>query len=84
MKGYWTEMLKFVLEDRPQKPFAETFFLAWLYAHLGNKEESFRWLETAYQEHDFNLVTIALEIDFDFMRSDPRFQDLMHRIGLED
>jgi len=84
MKGYWTEMLKFVLEDRPQKPFAQTFFLAWLYAHLGNKEESFRWLETAYQEHDFNLVTITLEIDFDFMRSDPRFQDLMHRIGLED
>jgi len=82
MKGYWSKRLEFALEDAPREPFVHTLFIAWYYALLKNKEESFKWLEKAYREHDFNLAIIKLEIDFDFMRSDPRFQDLLGRIGL--
>ena len=57
--------------------------LADLYADLGDKEQAFRWLKTAYRERD-SLPLLGLKTDFllDSIRSDPRFVELVRKIGL--
>ena len=56
--------------------------LAAQYAELGDKERAFARLEEAYQEHDPWLPMDLAAPRFDPLRSDPRFQDLLRRIGL--
>lgn len=56
--------------------------LAAQYAELGDKERAFACLEKAYQEHDPWLPMDMAAPRFDPLRSDPRFQDLLRRIGL--
>ena len=56
-----------------------------LWAHLGvsDKEEALADLEKAYSEHSGGiLTTLKVEPAFDPLRSDPRFQDLLRRVGL--
>jgi TolB-like protein/DNA-binding winged helix-turn-helix (wHTH) protein/tetratricopeptide (TPR) repeat protein len=55
---------------------------ALIYAGLGDKDKSFAWLDKAYQEHSFTLSNLKVEPRFDSLRSDPRFADLLRRIGL--
>jgi hypothetical protein len=51
---------------------------------LGEKNRALQWLETAYGERCPYLVNLQIEPRMDFLRSDPRFQDLVHRLGLAD
>ena len=53
-----------------------------LYIALGEREQAFTWLERAYAEHDLQLQYLGLYPGFDPIRSDPRFIDLMRRVGL--
>ena len=57
-------------------------FLAKLYVALGEKEQALDQLEEAYQARDGYLVWLKAETTFDPLRSDPRFQELLHRVGL--
>ena len=56
--------------------------LAILYAALGQREEAFASLEKAYVAHDLQLATLGIDVSFDSLRDDPRFKDLMRRVGL--
>ena len=58
------------------------FHLAYAYAVLGENDEAMRWLEEAYKQRTFLLVTIGIRPGLEGLRSDPRFQDLLRRIGL--
>lgn len=58
----------------------QTYHLANLYLYAGEKERAFEWLEKAYVEHNRNMPYITLH--FDSLRSDPRFQDLVRRVGV--
>ena len=58
------------------------YYMALVYAGLGEKDEAFDWLEKAYQEHSWELVGLKVHPGFDPLRSDPRFQDIVHRVGL--
>lgn len=58
------------------------FGIASLYAQLGSKEEAFRWLDTAYQEHDFYMETLKTDYSLDPLHSDSRFSELVRRVGL--
>ena len=51
-------------------------------ADLGDKEQSFRWLDIAYKEHDWVLICLNTSFQFDGMRSDPRFVELVRKVGL--
>ena len=53
-----------------------------IYAALGDKDQAFTWLDKAVEAYD--LVTARLKVDsrFDPLRSDPRFPDLVRRVGL--
>ncbi|MGI9165012.1 MAG: tetratricopeptide repeat protein, partial [Pyrinomonadaceae bacterium] len=57
---------------------------ALIYAELGEKEQAFEWLEKAYEERSSALVHLGngLVCTCDALRSDPRFADLLRRIGL--
>jgi len=53
------------------------------YLGLGENEEAFTWLEHAYQEHSNILQFLKVHPFFDPVRDDPRFKDLLHRVGLD-
>jgi hypothetical protein len=52
------------------------------YLGLGDKDEAFAWLERVYSQHSNVLTTLKVDPHFDPLRSDPRFQDLLRRVGL--
>jgi TolB-like protein/Flp pilus assembly protein TadD len=56
--------------------------LAYVYIGLGDKDQAFVWIEKAYQERS-NFVTYLKVVPIvDSLRSDPRFSDLIRRVGL--
>ena len=58
--------------------------MSWVFAALGEKGQVFAWLEKAFRERDPFLLAYVKNLQrFDPVRSDPRFTDLMRRIGLE-
>ena len=52
-----------------------------IYAGLDDKEQTLRWLEKAYEERSAFLVWIRVDEEFDRFRSDPRFQEFVHRMN---
>jgi hypothetical protein len=56
--------------------------IALLYADVGDKDQAFRWLNTAYQERDWLLQRLKTYFLFDPLRSDPRFAELVRKVGL--
>jgi len=58
------------------------YSIAQLYADLGDKDQAFRWLTTAYSEHDWLLVGLKTDFLLDPLRSDPRFAELVRKVGL--
>jgi hypothetical protein len=56
--------------------------IADLYADLGDKEQAFQWLNTAFQEHDEGLEGLKTDFSLDPIRSDPRFAELEQKVGL--
>ncbi len=56
--------------------------LAILYAAVGEREEAFASLEKSFAAHDLQLQYLGVDPAFDPIRADPRFQDLLLRIGL--
>jgi TolB-like protein/Tfp pilus assembly protein PilF len=53
------------------------------YLGVGDKERALSWLEKAYAEHSVALTSLKVHPMYDPLRSDPRFTDLMHRVGLK-
>jgi len=70
------------LQARRKTGYASAFLIATLYADLGNKDQAFRWLNIAYQEHEWRLINLKTEFTFDSLRSDPRFAELVRKVGL--
>jgi tetratricopeptide (TPR) repeat protein len=56
--------------------------VAIVYAALDDKEETLDWLEKSYQMHEESLCSIGIDPKFDFIRNEPRFRDLIKKIGL--
>lgn len=56
--------------------------LAVLYTALGERDQAFASLEKAYASHDLQLGNLRVDASFDSLREDPRFKDLMRRVGL--
>ena len=72
------------LEERvgPEDRNIPRFSFIWAYAGLGDKEQAFAWLEKAYQERRDLMVLLNIDPWVDPLRSDPRFQELVRRVGL--
>ena len=52
------------------------------YLALGDHDQAFAWFERAYQEKSTILLYLKVDPFFDPVRGDPRFADLLHRVGL--
>jgi TolB-like protein/Flp pilus assembly protein TadD len=83
--GRREEALKILkeLEARYAEGKSSGQFLAGVYAGLGEKDQAFVWLEKDFQQHSGQLPTIAWRLHFDSLRSDPRYHDLLRRMGLK-
>ena len=66
--------------ERPD--YVDFYLLATIYAGLGEKDEAFRLLEKGYEQRSASLLYLAIDGFWYGMRSDPRFADLLRRIGL--
>ncbi|MFL6213878.1 MAG: winged helix-turn-helix domain-containing protein [Blastocatellia bacterium] len=64
-----------------KKQYVPNTFFAFVYAALGEKEQAFKYLESAYREHDINLLQLK-GLRLEPLRTDPRFTDLLRRVGL--
>jgi TolB-like protein/DNA-binding winged helix-turn-helix (wHTH) protein/Flp pilus assembly protein TadD len=71
------------LKEVAKKHHVHPDLLAGVYAGLGQKEEAFAWLEKAYQVHARDLLELKYDPHFKSLHSDPRFIDLVRRIGLQ-
>jgi Flp pilus assembly protein TadD len=58
--------------------------IAILHGALGESNEAFAWLEKAYEERDPQLTYIKAGRRFEPLRKDPRFKQLVRRVGLPD
>jgi TolB-like protein/DNA-binding winged helix-turn-helix (wHTH) protein/Flp pilus assembly protein TadD len=70
------------LEGLSTKRYVSPYGLAQIQAALNSKEETFKWLEAAYDGHAVWMGYLAVDPVFNPYRSDPRFQDLLRRLGL--
>ncbi len=70
------------LKDLSKKRYVSAYAMAHAYIGLDDKERAFEWLEKAYEERSLRPDLMRLDLAFDPLRSDPRFQDLMRRVGL--
>jgi len=71
------------VQEKYERQEANAQDVAAVYAGLGQKDEAFAWLEKAFEGHSGSLLRIRWEPPFDPLRSDPRYADLMRRMGLQ-
>lgn len=79
-KGFWRKALD-LKKARPKQRDADLYGLAENYARLGDKDQAFPWLEKAREQ--FPLIWLNCDPFWDGLRSDPRYADLVQRMGLE-
>jgi tetratricopeptide (TPR) repeat protein len=70
------------LEQLSQKRYVSPVAKAYVNAGLGEKEQAFHWLNKAYDDRVSWLMYLKLEPEYDRLRSDQRFSDLIRRMGL--
>jgi TolB-like protein/Tfp pilus assembly protein PilF len=71
-----------ILNLQTSKQYVSPGQWAILYVAQGEREQAFAALEKAYEEHDLQLQYLGVDPAFDPLRSDPRFNDLLRRVGL--
>jgi len=70
------------IKTRARKQYVSSWDIAFQYAFLGDKEETLKFLETAYHERSTELVFLQKQPVFDFLHSDERYRALVKKIGL--
>ena len=70
------------LEEKYTRKEAVGQYIAAIYVGLGDKDKAFEWLEKDFQARNGKLSEIRWQIQFEPLRDDPRFKDLIKRIGL--
>ena len=78
---YWRTML--VLHNEGGRgPAADPIHLATIYAKLGEPDKAIAHLQRAFAQHSGDMIFINVEPSFDPIREDPRFQEIVRRVGL--
>ncbi len=72
------------LNELSKQRYVPSYYIAAIYAGLGDKDLAFEWLEKAYEEHYLFLNWLKVEPIFDSLRSDPRLIELLKKMGLEE
>jgi tetratricopeptide (TPR) repeat protein len=72
------------LIERHSREFTSTFSIATIHACLGDAGGAFDWLERAFDQRDGALAFLKVHPRLDGLRADPRFAELLRRMGLDD
>jgi hypothetical protein len=83
--GGWKGALAKGIETRlaqRKTEYISAYNIAALYCDLGDKDQAFRWLNTAYQERNPDMEGLKTDFLLDPLRSDPRFAELVRKVGL--
>jgi len=70
------------LAARAKLNYVPAMDIAYLYGHAGEKERALEWLERCFEERELDMVSLGVNSIWDSLRNNPRFQDLLRRIGL--
>jgi len=69
-------------ERKSKSGYVSPYMIATIYAGLGERDKAFEFLERAYQERSLDISWhLKADLRIDNLRSDPRFQDLVRRVG---
>ncbi|MGH9448509.1 MAG: hypothetical protein ACRD3O_22735 [Terriglobia bacterium] len=83
--GHRTEAARALLnlKELAQRRYVPPLANAFVFLGLGQRDEVFKWLDRAYEErHCRRLPFLNVDSIFDPLRSDPRFEELLRRVGL--
>jgi TolB-like protein/Tfp pilus assembly protein PilF len=70
------------LTEISRQRYVSAYSVAMVYAELGEKDQALNWLEKGYQERATKMAFLKIDPFFDNLRSDPRFADLVRRVGV--
>jgi serine/threonine-protein kinase len=70
------------MEEQYARNYVSPHHIAIVYVGLGEKDQAFEWLERAFEHREEILVFLNVDPTWDSLRADPRFENLMRRIGL--
>jgi TolB-like protein/Flp pilus assembly protein TadD len=81
MRGYWRKVLESEREKARHR-YVSAYEIAVIYARLADNDQTFKWLDKAYEERSSALVYVKVDPSFDGIRHDPRYKDLLGRLNL--
>jgi TolB-like protein/DNA-binding winged helix-turn-helix (wHTH) protein len=84
-RGYWQKRLDITLKEYSEtgRGYFEALAVAAAYARAGHKNNAFKWLEKSYADREGQDITLLRWLpDFKSLHADPRFADLLERMGL--
>jgi TolB-like protein/DNA-binding winged helix-turn-helix (wHTH) protein/Flp pilus assembly protein TadD len=82
-RTYWRKTLEFLQQDAKKKHVPPMNFAS-VYAHLDEKQNALHWLELAFAQHNPKLSWIKAQTNWDPLRSESRFKDLLARMNFPD
>jgi serine/threonine protein kinase/tetratricopeptide (TPR) repeat protein len=71
------------LKEIAKQQYVPAYHFVIVYVGLGDKDRAFQWLEQTYQERTSRMTILGVDPFLDPLRSDPRFTDLVRRVGLQ-
>jgi serine/threonine protein kinase/Flp pilus assembly protein TadD len=81
LKGACTALIE-VLKNESQREYVAPYEIATYYALMGDRDHTFEWLEKGYAERSGRMEYIKVEDSLEPFHSDPRYIDLLKRMGL--
>lgn len=69
------------LMEQSKRSYVSPYGIAMIYVGLGDKVQAFTWLQKAHEERTWDLVYLKVDPKLDSLRTDPRFAELLRRLG---
>ena len=70
------------LKEQTKRRFVDPYLIAAVYIGMGEKEQTFAWLDKAYDERSSWMPWLKIEPKWDSLHTNPRFTALLRRVGL--
>ncbi|MCX6234956.1 MAG: hypothetical protein NT175_09590 [Bacteroidetes bacterium] len=70
-------------EQLEKQQYISSYLIGALYLGIGEKDQAFVWFNRAIEKHDYGMLYLKIDPNFDPIRGDPRFVELMKKVGLE-